>query len=352
MRHSSTLFFVLMSVGGVLLAEEPCCCPTIMCQGEPFDPCELPAGYGQFAGVEVDGCVDISVTADFIYWKPVRRNRVDIFQFQNDPSNTILMSPEKIGYRPGFKVGLGMTVPSWDDWNFQAVYTWYHHDFTKTFGTSGNQTISPVAVPLLFVPFTSIKSTMKFDYDDIRLSVHRPIYAGCKMIFDPFVGLRGVWRKTGLSQELRLIPPLVLPGTAGLNFQNAKVHAWYAAMIAGGNVCYLFGPGFKVLFKAELGLGYERITKNRSEVFNNSFAPLPAAIIQEYPKNPWVVQGMATGMGGIGWGSYFCCQKYHFDISAQYEFEAIWGGFLDYNTVLFLTDTVFRGLTVHAGFDF
>lgn len=352
-KKSALVLLLLTTIEvGSLSADEECCCPSISCQGEPFEPCELPAGYGQFAGIAVDGCVDISVWADYIYWKPVRRNRVDIFKFENDPANTILMFPEKIGYRSGFKVGVGMTLPCLDDWNFQALYTWYHHSFSKTFGTQGNETVSPVAVPFLFVPFTSIRSTMKFDYDDLRLSVHRPIYAGCHLIFDPYVGLRGTLRKTELSQQLALIPPLIPPGSVGSNFQNAKVHAWYASMMAGGNIYYLFGPGFKVLFRAELGLGYERITKNRSEVFNNSFAPLPSAIIQEYPVKPWVVQGLATGMGGLGWGRYFCCQQYHLDLSVQYEFEAIWGGFLDYNTVLFLTDTVFRGLTVQAQFDF
>lgn len=329
------------------------CCPAITCQGNPFEPCELPAGYGQYAGVALDRCIDIFVSGDFLYWKPVRRNSVDICQFENDPSNTILMIQEKGEYRPGFKVGIGATLPNFDDWTLRADYTWYHHDFTHTFTAPATQVVSPFAVPLLLVPFTSIKSTMTFDYDDLKLTIHRPVYVGPRLVLDPYFGLRGIWRSTKLSQALTLPPPLIQPGVIGQNFQQAKVRMWYACMTAGGYGSFLFGCGFKLLFKGEASLGYCRLTENSSRVVNNSTIPFGVNVItQGYSKDPYCIQGMGTGGGGLGWASYFCCQKYHLDLSIMYELESIWGPFLDYNTVLFLTDTQFRGLTVHAQFDF
>lgn len=355
---ASSIIFLSSICVGTLSAErtdesDPCCCPAIMCQGEPFEPCELPAGYAQYGGFEVEGCIDFLVSGEFLYWKPVRRNYVDIFQFENDPDNTILMRPENASYRPGFRVGIGITLPNFDDWTLRADYTWYHHNFTRTFNAPVGQSVSPVAVPLLLIPFTSIQSTMKFDYDDVKVTIHRAFYAGCRVICDPYFGMRAVFRKTELSQVLTLPPALIPPGGIGTNFQNAKVHCWYPAVCVGGNLSYLFGAGFRFLFTGEVALAYERISKNSSKVINNSVIPLGATVItQDYPKQAYAVQGMGIGSVGLAWGSYFCCQRYHFDLSASYELNGVYGAFYDYNTVLFLSDTQFRGLTVQAQFDF
>lgn len=354
---SSIILLSSMCVGTITADEidpcDPCCCPAIMCQGEAFEPCELPAGYGQYGGFEVQGCIDFLVSGEFLYWKPVRRNRVDIFQFENDPDNTILMRAENASYRPGFRVGIGMTLPNFDDWTLRADYTWYHHDFTRTFNAPEGQTVSPFAVPLLLIPFTSIRSTMKFGYDNIKLSIHRAMYVGCKIIFDPFFGIRGVWRTTELHQILTLPPALVPPGGINTNFQEAKIHCWYPAMCVGGEAHYLLMWNVRFLFEVEVALGYCRISKNTSRVVNNSVVPFGVSVFtQGYPKQPYAIQGIAKGGVGLGWGSYFCCQNYHLDFSILYEMESIWGPFFDYNTVLFFSDTQFRGLTVQAQFDF
>lgn len=332
----------------------PCqSCPTIACQGEPFEPCELPAGYAQYAGIALDRCIDIFVSGDFLYWKPVRRNSVSIFEFLDDPSNTILMVQEKVNYRPAFKVGLGMTFPCFDNWTLQADYTRYHHDFTHTYTAPEGGHISPFSVPFLLFPFTSIRATLKYNYDDIKLTLHRAFYVGPRLILDPYFGLRGTKRGIKDSQVLTLIPPIIFPEGLDQNFQTAKFQSWYASMIAGGYGSFLLCGGLRLIFKGEIGAGYCRLIKNTSRVINNSTIPLGVIeISQSYPKNPHVIQAMGTGGGGLGWGSYFCCQKYHFDLSAIYELDSIWGPFLDYNTILLLTDTQFRGLTVHAQIDF
>lgn len=344
---------------GCLGADECCepddCCPYYGGQGDPMNPCAWPAGYGQYGGIEVDGCmgVDLFVEGDFIYWSPNLRFRGDIFKFKNNASNDILIFDEVGGYRPGFKVGLGMTLPCWDDWTFEAVYTRYHHGFTHTFNASGTETLAPFSIPLLALSFTSIRANHTFHYDNVRLIVKRANYLSPCIILEPMFALRGFVHEIKINQTLTLTPNLIVPGTPGLCFQNAKFRTWCADICAGGYGYALLPWGFRVVFEGEIGLGYFRATSNNSTVFNNSAVVIVTPEIhQTYLRHPWWLAVTGTAGGGLSWGSYFCCQKYHFDLKLLYEMETIWGPFQSENAIFFLEGTQYRGLTVHAQFDF
>ena len=68
---------------------------------------------------------------------------------------------------------------------------------------------------------------------------------------------------------------------------------------------------------------------------------------------------MADMSIGLGWGSYFACQDYHFDLLAPYDFNVMWGQNMMRQLVSSYSYTVgapgdlqIQGLTVTARFDF
>jgi hypothetical protein len=332
------------------------CCPFFGGQGDPMNPSAFVPGYGQYGGIEVEGCcgnVDLFVSGDFIYWSPNRRFRGDIFKFLNNANNDILIFDEVGGYKPGFKVGLGVTLPCFDDWTFEVVYTRYHHSFTNTFNATGAETVSPFSIPLLALPFSSIRSTNAFHYDNVRLIAKRANYLSPCIILEPYFALRGFVHEIKINQALTLLPGFTVPGVVGQCFQEAKWRTWSADLCAGGYGYLLLPWGFRVVFEGEIGAGYFRATSNESTVVNNSNVNLGATVIhQTYLHHPWWVAVTGTAGGGLSWGAYFCCQKYHVDLKILYELETIWGPFQSENTIFFLEGTQYRGLTVHAQFDF
>jgi len=329
------------------------CCLFYGGQGDPMNPCAFPAGYGQYGGIDLDTCVDIFVTGDFIYWSPNIRFRGDIYKFKNNATNEILIFDEVGGYKPGFKVAAGVTLPNFDNLTFKAQYTRYHHAFTHTFNTSGIETVSPFSIPLLALPFSSIRSTKTFHYDDLRLIVQRANYLSPCLIMEPYFGLRGFIHEIKINQALALLPPFIVPGGPVQNFQEAKYRTWCVDLCLGGYGYLLLGWGFRLVFEGEVGAGYFRATSNHSTVVNNSNVNLGATVIkQTYFKHPWWIAATGTAGGGLSWGSYFCCQKYHFDLTVLYELETFWGPFQSENTIFFLEGTQYRGLTVQAQFDF
>ncbi|MBS0630187.1 MAG: hypothetical protein JSS30_08220 [Verrucomicrobia bacterium] len=333
---------------GYLGADECCeqndCCQFYGGQGDPLNECAFPAGYGQFGGIELDTCVDILVSADFIYWSPNKRLRGDIYKFQNNATFDILIFDQEAGYKPGFKVGVGLNFPNFDNWTFEAIYTRYHNDFTRTFNTTGTQTVSPFSIPLLAFPFTTIRSTTTFNYDNLRLLIQRPIYLSPCLILDPYFCVRGFVQEIKVAQNLNFVTPQIVTAA----FQDAKLRTWAIDLCAGGYGSMLIGCGFRLVFEGELGIAYYRATTNDSNVT----LPGGAVIREYYLRDPWWLGMTGTGGGGISWGTYFCGQKYHLKLSALYELEAMWGPFQAENAMIFLIDLEYSGLTVSAQFDF
>lgn len=335
------------------VGEQEDCCLFYGGQGDRLNPCAFSAGYGEFGGIGLDRCIDIFVSGDFIYWSPKRRLRGDVFKYQNNATNTIKIIDEHTGYRPGFKIGVGVTLPNFDNWTLEASYTRYHHDFTNTVRTSGTETVSPKTQPLFFIPFTQVRSKMTYNYDDLRLFLARPIYLSPCLILKPMLILRGTINEMNLSQTWTLPPALVAPGAIGADFQDSRLKFWSADIGAGGYGYMLLGCGLRLVIEGQVCAGYFRAIKNHQTVINNSTINIGATVItNDFVKKPFWLGPVGTAGGGLAWGAYFCDQQYHVDISVMYEMESQWGPFLYDNLVFVLFDTQYRGLTVHAQFDF
>src|SRR5438552_238154 len=70
----------------IQISSEECCCPAIR-PGEPLLDCQLPMGYPQYAGVDLNCGWNLYFTADFLYWTVQKENNAIAIRQLNDAAN-------------------------------------------------------------------------------------------------------------------------------------------------------------------------------------------------------------------------------------------------------------------------
>jgi hypothetical protein len=119
----------------------------------------------------------------------------------------------------------------------------------------------------------------------------------------------------------------------------------------------LLGAGVRV--QGEIG-GTLLFTQYRKIAHSESSFSIGGAGVAYEMRNYNVISPMAEANLGIGWGSYFSHQRWHFDLSATYEFNYFWAQNMmrvlsDMNVVginAAANDLFLQGLTLTAAFDF
>ena len=337
--------------------------------GDPL-PSSVPDATMQYAGVLLKGSnPTFFATGAFLYWtnrgfdgaQAIKTTGATI---ATPPFNKTIYKLDK-PYRPGFKVGIGMILPQFDQWVSFLEYTRFHHEATghAAIHNFATEYLSPATLnPLgLQVPYSSIKTKASTHFDELKLSLQRPFYLGKRVTISPFMGLKGVWIDYKFRQDLVVSPaaptspiPIYSPGSQ--QTQQAHPQDWMVGPYGGANGNLLLGAGLSVLCKAEISLLYARYKNSESitGVPNPGFAP-PFIVNwnNSFENKANAVVAMGHGGLGLGWGTYFSKQQFHFDFAASYDFTASWTpspvGSAVVNGAL---DFVFHGLVVNGRLDF
>jgi hypothetical protein len=340
------IFQIAMSLGLLPLcasADESYC----LIPGEPICD-QIAPGYFYPALYETCGCLDIAVSADFIYW--AANKQVNSFAIEHDVSrvpdfteNIILT--HRFGYRPGFKVGVDLGFRGFDSVVAHSEYMRFNNTTTTSRTAPVGSFITPLnGVTTVQAAASRVSSKWHFNAQWAELTVGRPLYLGQRLILLPFFGLKAFW----FHQNQRLQFDL-LDGTLG-TIRNA-CHIWavgpYINIGARGLIC----GGFYALMKMGITLPYARYTKNDF----SSDLPNTVSYQQNFflgKKKPYTFQALFDAGAGLGWGTTFCSQSYHLNFELTYDY---WSGLLA-NTLDFggylAKDLYLQGLTVKAQFDF
>lgn len=340
------LFASLISTIPSTMYAEDCCLPCYT----PAEPlCDSCAGYGEYAGVQLDCAWDVYTFGEFLYWAPIRSSGLVVVTNQNDPPvNTRKELSSHWGYRPAFRVGLGATIHCFDDWTFNLDYLRFNHHYRQT-----NSVTAPVTITtnlgtailnfglLNSFNYTSITTKSGFALDEVNLNIQRANYFGQTVILQPFFGLKWMRQKTTISQQLTR----VITGVE--DHQNVSLSLYAIGPDAGLNGSWLWCWGFRMIGKAQIGLIYSY----KESMHQNITATNIAIQTQKAKYFPSCIIGY--GGWGFGWGEYFCNNRYHVDIAATYDFwvnvshgTSALTGFYGPNGV------TYHGLVVHGQFDF
>jgi len=334
--------------------QAPCCFE----QGYEICNDKYPAAYNAPARIDVQCSWDIFATASFIYWH-VDQEAMELAIPVNVSSLFGTMQGEYLvqdfDYKPGFKVGLGVNFGH-DNWVGFVEYTWLRQ--TTETGTATVPSDADFWDVVTWFNFmlhpTTVSSKWRANIDIVDATLSRPFYQGRKLTILPFGGLRGAWIRQNMKVNAFIPAEEETPARTMLSRNHS--HNWAVGPRAGLQAHWLLGCGFRFEGDAAASLLYTRFTKiTHVETIND----ITRAVSSFKDYN--TVRPMADMGVGIGWGSYFDRQNYHFDLLATYDFNVMWGqnmmpkvssvsAILGDNSEA--ADLHLHGLTVTARFDF
>lgn len=319
----------------MLLAEEDCC-ETFVIPGDPIDPCCIAAGYPLPASINPRCSWDVFAGGDFLYFAasmevltPIaqRFTFVDGINFQIDRTTEDFHQSSE--YRPGFRVSLGLDL---DAVILDASYIRYHSRTTSHFGTQTNEGLSLVGVagsilesslltaePVLF---SNIKSIRHINIDRLLIVAQRPVYMGKRIVMDLGFGLLAYWIEHKWNYECTALTnaPAVVPAIRTSDgFATADQKSWAIGPDLSFKAIGLLPWNFKAIFTVDLSAQYGTLYKGTTIT---SFPDAPLVTNNTTIKREKVTYSQAVQSAeiGLGWGSYFCCDRYYIDLYATYNF--------------------------------
>ena len=350
---------------GVFAETEDNYSPT-RCEPEPPCPkaCTVPASpttaaYLQKANIDVCSSWDFYVTGTFLWWQPSQGQMEYAETGFSANLSTLVGKLHKLSrdWKAGFKVGLGLNW-NYDGWDSYAQYTRVNSIIRDkaNLGTHLNETLSDtwLAQSDPLATTREVTARWKLDFNIFDLEFGRPAYYGTCLTLRPHFGLKGGW----IDQEMFIrdqdtnIANLPTEGTF-------KSDSWLVGLRAGLNSKWEVGSGFRFFGNGSLSLYYQKFRKISvkeesllSEIFEWHLA-------QNF-KNSYINPALEMKLG-LGWGSYFYRNNWHFDLEVGYETQV----YFDQNMMRFLQQVsgarlyfskpgnlMFHGLNVTARFDF
>jgi len=336
-----SLLTSLIAIVSSAMHAEDCCMPSYM-PDEPLCEDQTCTIYSQYAGIQLDCGWNVYGWGEFLYWAVTRIPVIEATTFEGTPpGSTQLELSQKLGFRPGFRVGIGMVAHNFDDWMFNLDYTRFHQTYKQTFSRNLPITLASTLIPIDTAPiYSSIRNKSHFGYDLIGANIQRPNYLGQRVILSPFLGLKWMSKKLVLDQDL------IQSGTGLVDVAHAPYKCQAIGVAAGFDGAWLLCWGLRMIGKADVSLLY-LYQRRLSQVI--TFAN--GAISTEGGKLK-TLGILGKGGMGLGWGQYLCCNRYHVDLAATFDFMADVPK-LGFNIGMYeSTSVMFYGLTVRGQFDF
>jgi hypothetical protein len=285
---------------------------------------EMACGYNASSRIDVNGAWDVFINGSYILWQP-EQSGLAIAKYSPSSGKSSPVNMD-FDFHSGFKVAFGTNL-NHDNWMAVAEYTRLH---TRDHA-SATVSLSPYVAYLAPFYESSGNSTGKcssaaghwqLKYDMIDFSFGRPCYVGTHLTFKPFFGLRGGWIDQHLDAEytnLSNVPAVYSMG----NVWN-RSNSWLVGPRAGVGMNWLLGIGFRVLANAAGSLNYQEFKTRHAEAIN--LTPSFSGFVQNFnaaEKNHQITPNI-EGDIGLGWGTYFDNNNWHFDLLASYHFEVFW----------------------------
>jgi len=335
------LGMLLLGVLPLPVQAEDCCLPCYQ-PGTPLCDEDVCAVYPAFAGINLECGMNVFGYLDFLYWSPITSRNYTVTTFEGTPlGSTQRELFHRCGLRPGFRIGMGMSMPEADDnWEMSLEYLWYHHDFTKTFSITAPGTITSAFGEFTNPIYRSIRDTYHINYDILGSKIGRPHYLGQNLVFSPYVSIRWNRRSNKIGQHLTR-------AADGLtDHQHTRISYTSIGGGAGMGTDWLMCWGLRFIGKIELALLMPYSRKNIE------IARSAEGVVRTF-KNPIRhCDAMLFSGLGLGWGKYFSCNRYHMDLAASFDIFAD-SSDMDFNASMFTKGTVLMyGLTVSGRFDF
>lgn len=358
-----------------------------MVPGQPGHSGYISASYNYPAGIRAPNqCWDIYFSGAFLWWKVHQDNMFTASETNTTnmtdlnsgfegtiPLNNEILTSGKPGYKPGFKIGVGWNMGSFDNWVLNAEYTGFHPSSGKENPDDGCsecgcpaelQLIPSCRCPGENIMATGLESNWKPRLDIIDLNVGRPAYQGKHLVLNPFFGLRALWIKQSWNVSYDAVVEQGESLVTGLYEKKADSKAWSLGPRIGVDGNWLLGAGFRIIGNASASLLYTRYTQltYSSDIPNRDIIRPDALLIPvswSYAKNYGTVRPNFEIDAGLAWGMY-AGDVYRIDLAATYDFHTFFAQNMVSvieNEAVHYTDAApgnlyIHGLTIKLRFDF
>jgi hypothetical protein len=319
---------------------EPKCCP-------PVCPIQLIPAYNHPARTDTRCPWDVNVSGSFIYWEALEDNLElgvvntnTLNEYLNTHTAGIAGSFVEMNfkYKPGFKVGLGMSF-DYDDWDVQSMYTWFH----STVSNHAKAIVGGANIlPLKGLPyensatgFNYVNGSWNLKMDIVDLNLGRWYYVGTKLTARPYFGARAAWIRQSLTNNLTnhglggintgttptVVNPLGITYEANLQRSNS----WAVGLESGVDSNWMLGEGFRVYGNGMFDIMFTRFSKAymKETIEGTSFV----GATYENSLSEKKVNTLRTHVSlemGFGWGTFLDCNNWYLDFAAGYCFQAFY----------------------------
>lgn len=344
---------------------EPCepCKPCCKEKPKTLQPCEC--AYNAPARIDVACGWKVWAQASFIYWKAKEKGlQLGEKSFSANAGIDIVFDKVNMDfdYIPGFKLGFGINFCR-DDWTLFLQYTRLNGDDNKnvSYGSNYDGTNNRFFSGWNFTnrPLNTMKAKWDLDYNIFDLELGRPYYLGKKVIFKPHFDLRSGW----INQKYDFFAVSQTSPTAQqLNhFVKVKEDSWLIGPRIGLYIDWLIGCHFKIITNVAGSLLYQNF---KGHYFEDFPIQPPGNLLEStftYRDKITFLTPNTEFQLGLGYGRYFCKNRWYFNIDASYDFNYFWKqNFLRYlnDSSKFpyidddLGDLMLHGLTITARLDF
>lgn len=313
-------------------------CPAVCFErGYPDTNCCIQSAYNEPANFLLSPCPwDFWVDASFTYWTAYEEGLVLAISDSNVsslPTSTPLQRValfQDTKWEPGFKIGLGLDLGH-DDWSAFAEYTWFRsRTTTSETAPSGLPpgSTTPSWVPTNYgieneiarITVRALSSVWRLNMDVLDVGLTRPYYQGTHLIVAPLAGVRAAW----IRQNLRIHPTPFITSAFGVNtnavFHN-KSQSWAVGPRGGLQGKWHLGYGFRIEGDMTASILFTQYTTVASSADAVNDGNRPYALSYTNYNTFRFNNDMNVG---LGWGDYFSCRNYHFDLLASYDFQIFW----------------------------
>jgi len=349
-------------------------------QGQKIIKAQMQPGYNGPARIDVRSSWDVFATGSFIYWQ-LSQDSMQV-AFSDAAASVPLAStqmngsqiPMDFGYKPGFKVGLGLSFDH-DDWDSLAEYTRIHTSNSTSF--QGGSLLNPF-YPTWGNPFVVPTNAYNNGFENwacnldiIDLDLGRPFYSGTNLTFRPAFGLRSVFITQNVHAHYlnttftSAAAPIEAPGVMDVYNRN---RSWSIGPSAGLSSNWIFGYGFRLFGNAKGDLIYTKykIQTKTTFIATQAVASAPPITVGQniFAISSESVAALRTHLEmalGLGWGSYFDNNNWHVDLSAAYEIHTFFdqnmlgyfpNGSMPARSLAPMGNLYAQGMTITARFDF
>lgn len=352
----------------------PCCCSSC----DFVAPCAPEnCGYNCPDSLDIKCSWDIGLYGAFLYFQAKEEGLETAIVTEIDPEPKTVETQVvdmNFKYKPAFRVGFSANFCN-DNWVLYAEYLWYHTTNANTSFSIDAELNSILQVNNYWGGFVNgsfdqlsstkrcdcydAEGSWKIDLDIVDLQLARKYYVGQCLTFMPHIGLRALWMDQKYKAEYFCLDFSLLNESILLN-STSSFSSWAIGARGGIDTNWNFCAGIRFFGNTNLSILYTDYDSIKSD----SDALITTATDQFQAKGSFSTDACflrpETDIAlGVGWGDYFCCNSFYFDMAFAYEFHVFWDQNMlpnsgDYSTIpsALRGNLYLHGLSITARLDF